>query len=165
VGIQRPDFAEFYRETKDECLFAPAASHPAASHPVSRPGVRLAAWTVTRQPDGSIKVSFFRQLRDPVTLQATLRADGVPVSVTFIGQQNPACQPYPSNGSPAFWPFGSKAGPLGRPNPKDFYNTQNALVIHPAALPSGAGLQIAVMRGALRRDRCEPPPQALGTPA
>jgi RNA polymerase sigma factor (sigma-70 family) len=22
VGIQRPDFAEFYRETKDECLFA-----------------------------------------------------------------------------------------------------------------------------------------------
>ena len=85
----------------------PAAGRPVASHPAGEPGAQLAAWTVNRQPDGSIKVSFFRQLHDPAALQATLRADGVPVSVTFIGQQNPACQPYSSSGSPAHWPFGS----------------------------------------------------------
>src|SRR5277367_3245506 len=43
----------------------PAASHPAASHPTSSPGVRLAAWTITRQAGGSIRVSFFGELRDP----------------------------------------------------------------------------------------------------
>lgn len=71
----------------------PASGHPAASHPASGPGVQLAAWTVTRQADGSIQVSFFGELRDPAKLQRTLRADRVPVSVTCIGQQNPACQP------------------------------------------------------------------------
>jgi hypothetical protein len=129
----------------------PAASHPAASHPASDPGIQLAAWTVTRQAGGSIQVSFFGELRDPAGLQRTLRADGVPVSVTFIGQQNPACQPYGSSSAPQ-WPFG---GPLAdvlggsrfAGNPKDAYNTQDALVIHPSALPPGAGLQIAVMRG------------------
>jgi hypothetical protein len=43
---------------------------------------RLAAWTVTRDPDGGITVTV-NQLKDPAGLQATLRADGVPVRVTF----------------------------------------------------------------------------------
>ena len=128
----------------------PAAGRPAASRPASGPGVQLAAWTVTRQADGGIQVSFFGELRDPAKLQRTLRADGVPVSVTFIGQQDLACQPYTSSGSP-LWPFGPRTGPLDPSrfiqNPKDAYNTQDALVIYPSALPSGAGLQIAVMRG------------------
>ena len=72
----------------------PAVGHPSASHPAaSGPGVQLTAWTVTRQADGTIKVTF-REATDPAGLQRTLRADGVPVSVTFTGQQNPACQPY-----------------------------------------------------------------------
>jgi hypothetical protein len=116
----------------------PAASRPAASHPASGPGARLAAWTVTRQADGSIQVTFFRELRDPAALQRTLRADGVPASVTFIGQQNPACHGIPV----------PPASVLGSRNPQYAYNhPQDALVIHPAALPPGAGLQIAVMRG------------------
>jgi len=60
-------------------------SHPARA--------RLAAWTVVKQADGGIRVTI-HELRDPARLQSTLRADGVPVSVTFIGQSNPACQPY-----------------------------------------------------------------------
>ena len=188
MGIQRPDFAEFYRETKDECLFAVLVSvgdRETAQELVAEAFARAwASWpAVSRHPAPvawvvrtalNAGVSRWRRRRrevpvpdlalvadrpaaggavgdharhDPAALQATLRADGVPVSVTFIGQQNPACQPYSSSGSPAHWPFGSGAGPLGRPNKNDFNNTQDALVINPAALPSGAGLQIAVMRG------------------
>jgi hypothetical protein len=123
----------------------PAASHPTASHRASWPGVQLADWTVTRQDNGSIQVTF-REATRAAALQRTLRADGVPVSVTFTGQQNPACKPYNASGSPAFWPYGPQRGPVGMytviHHPKDAYETRDALVIHPSALPSGAGLQI-----------------------
>jgi hypothetical protein len=133
----------------------PAASRPPAGHPASGPGARLAAWTVTRQADGNIQVSFFRQLRDPAGLQRTLRADGVRASVTFIGQENPACQAYPMPANshlPRMTPHGLVPTPLldrvvagmgpGSPTPPGV-----AMVIHPSLLPSGAGLQISVMRG------------------
>jgi hypothetical protein len=130
----------------------PAVTHPGArrlvaSHPASGPGVQLAAWTVTRQAGGSIKVTF-RQATDAAGLQRTLRADGVPVSVTFAGQQNPACRPYPGvQAKPsAGQSFG---GPLAGVVSRNFlrnlaqaYTTPYALVIDPSALPSGAGLQI-----------------------
>jgi hypothetical protein len=116
--------------------------------------VRLAAWTVTRQAGGNIKVSF-RELADPAALQRTLRADGVPVSVTFTGRQNPACQPYSLPAGQSFWPYGPKPGPVSalglgfrftKPNLKNAYTTPPdelpALVISPSALPSGAGLEI-----------------------
>jgi hypothetical protein len=121
----------------------PAAGHPGASHPASSPGVQLAAWTVTRHADGSIQVTF-REATDPAGLQRTLRADGVPVSVSFTGHQNPACQPYPSSGSQAEQPFGSAPSAVSRGyrNPAQSYTTPYALVIRPSALPSGAGLQI-----------------------
>jgi hypothetical protein len=124
----------------------PSASHPSASHPASLPSVRLAAWTVTRLPGGSIQVTF-REATDAAGLQRTLRADGVPVSVTFTGQLNPVCQPFSSPGSQAFGPFGPATGPLDGArfihNPKDAFTTPYALVIEPSALPSGAGLQIS----------------------
>ena len=47
--------------------FAVSAALP-ASHPASGPGAQLAAWTVTRQADGSIRVTI-RELRDPAGLQ------------------------------------------------------------------------------------------------
>ncbi len=120
----------------------PAVGHPSASHPAaSGPGVQLTAWTVTRQADGTIKVTF-REATDPAGLQRTLRADGVPVSVTFTGQQNPACQPYSSSSSQAFGPYSPKTDPLVRPTGKDAFTTPYALVINPSALPSGVGLEI-----------------------
>jgi hypothetical protein len=111
-----------------------------ASHPAGGPGAQLAAWTVARQADGGIQVTI-RELRDPAGLQRTLRADGVPASVTFTGQQNPACQDYPVTGSP-----GQRrqllnsvvTGPAAG---------QDVMVIHLAALPSGAGLQIDALFG------------------
>jgi len=66
----------------------PVGSHPAG--PVA--SARLAAWTVTRKADGDINVTI-NELSDPAGLQSTLRADGVPASVTFLSRPNPACSP------------------------------------------------------------------------
>ena len=111
-----------------------------ASHPASAPGAQLAAWTVARQADGSIKVTI-RELRDPAGLQQRLRADGVPASVTFGGQQNPACQGYPGGGSQS-----QRRQLLGSVVTAPATG-QDVIVIHPAALPSGAGLQINALFG------------------
>ena len=124
----------------------PAPSHLAASHPASRPSVQLAAWTVTRQADGTIRVTF-REATDPAGLQRTLRADGVPASVTFTGQQNPACRSinFPA---PPFSDKGAFRGPLtkvlgfgGLANAAYGY-PRDALVIRPSALRHGDGIQI-----------------------
>ena len=134
------------------------ASHPSASHPASRPAAHLAAWTVTRQADGTIHVSFFGELRDPAALQRALRADGVPASVTFIGQQNPACRIDAVQQRLSDSRARALARAYIRSHPGSHPNTGNgtwlapdrpgdALAIRPAALPSGDGLQIAVMRG------------------
>jgi hypothetical protein len=113
--------------------FAVTAALP-ASHPASEPRAQLAAWTVTSQANGSIRVTI-RELRDPAGLQRRLRADGVPASVTFTDQRNRACQGYPGGGSQSQRRhlLSSVALPAGG---------RNAMVIHPSALPSGAGLQI-----------------------
>jgi hypothetical protein len=102
------------------------------------PGIaQLAAWTVAKQANGDIKVTI-RQLSDPSGLQTTLRADGVPASVTFLGQQDLSCRLYPM--TQALF--------------KSIYQAQNAagsgntvLVIHPSALPSGAGVQLGAAAG------------------
>jgi hypothetical protein len=105
---------------------------PAGTHEV-----KLTAWTVVRQADGDILVTI-NELKDPAGLQSTLRADGVPASVSFAGQQNPACQGYVFAGSQSQHRqlLSSVADPAGSPN---------AMVIHPAAIPSGAGLQISAL--------------------
>jgi hypothetical protein len=107
---------------------------PASNSASHQPGTQLAAWTVVKQADGNVYVTI-RQFRDPAGLQARLRADGVPASVTFSGQQNPACQPYPSQP----WPLGKVVSVrLG---------SRSALtIIHPSALPSGAGLRFVSVR-------------------
>jgi hypothetical protein len=99
---------------------------PAGGQPRARP----TAWTVAEQPNGTITVTI-QQLTDPAGLQSTLRADGVPVSVTFSGQQNPACHPYRGVGAGRFRQI------------VDFGLGQaNVMTIHKLALPGGAGLQI-----------------------
>jgi hypothetical protein len=102
------------------------ASHE-GSHQASRqPPVQLAAWTVTRLAGGNISVTI-RELKDPAGLQSTLRADGVPASVTFAGQPNTACQPYPG-GTPGNL---GNAGPathlLKRVFPKPYQNLPGPL--------------------------------------
>ena len=61
-------------------LPAGGQAHPVPGGITGTP--QLAAWTVTRDPDGGITVTV-NQMRDPAGLQATLRADGIPARVTF----------------------------------------------------------------------------------
>jgi hypothetical protein len=103
----------------------PAGHHPAGP---DRPA-ELAAWTVVKQPDGDVKVTI-RQLRDPAGLQSRLRADGVPATVTFFGQVNQSCQRYPAGAvlNQVFTSSGS--------------GSATVMIIHPSALPPGAGVAI-----------------------
>ena len=97
-----------------------------SGHPGSNPATaRLTAWTVARQPNGDIVVTI-NQLKDPAGLQATLRADGLPVNVSFSGPLSTgSCQPYPGS-------LLNAATKIHGDN----------LVIDPSALPSGTGLAI-----------------------
>jgi hypothetical protein len=130
-----------------------------ASHEPGYPAhARLAAWTVTKLADGNISVTI-NQFNDPAGLQSTLRADGVPASVTLPGQQNPACQPYPG-GTPG--PASHLATPLlkqvfpkpyqrlallpqsGHPSAAPAPSSSNSvvIVIDRSALPSNSGVQL-----------------------
>jgi hypothetical protein len=97
-------------------------------HQPGRPlPAQLTAWTVTKHSDGTITVAV-RQLRDPQGLQRTLRADGLPASVTFFGHEPRACQRYPKMSAALMAEVFGEHGP--------------PLVIHPKALPQDAGVQL-----------------------
>jgi len=97
----------------------------------------LAAWTVTRAPDGTVTVTI-RELRDPAGLQRTLRADGVPAVVYSPTGPDPACHsPARSAGKALNRVY---SFPRHRGN-EDF------MVIHPAALPPHTGVALAAMWG------------------
>ncbi len=83
------------------------AGHQPGDPASSQPTTQLTAWTVTKLADGNISITI-RELEDPAGLQSTLRADGVPASVTFAGEQNPACKAYPG-GTPVSIPHPSTA--------------------------------------------------------
>jgi hypothetical protein len=100
-----------------------------SGHPGGHPtAVRLAAWTVARQANGDIDVTI-SQLKDPAGLQATLRADGLPVNVSFSGSLlSASCQAYQAGTLSSLGAVTQISG--------------DTLVIDPSALPSGAGVAI-----------------------
>jgi hypothetical protein len=122
------------------------------SHQASRqPTVQLAVWTVTKQSDGTVRVTIpvtIGELRNQAGLQSTLRADGVPASVTPIGQENPSCRRYPAGPTLLHrvisFTFEVPRHPLPgsqakMPNPQ----MVAVILIHPSALPRGTGVQFA----------------------
>jgi hypothetical protein len=118
-----------------------------SGHPASHPGTaQLAAWTVAKQVNGDIKVTL-RQLSDPSGLQSTLRADGVPADVTFFARPNLSCQPYAMTQT-LFTSIYQAKNAVGSGN--------TILIIHPSALPSGAGVQIGTATGQQVGDRALP---------
>jgi hypothetical protein len=123
-----------------------SSGHPAnqAGHPASHPLIaRLAAWTVAKQANGDIKITI-RELNDPAGLQSTLRADGVPANVSSSAQLDPSCQPYPMTQALFTSIYNAEKG-VGSGN--------TVLVIHPSALPTGAGVQIGTSVAARAGDR------------
>ena len=108
------------------------AGHPGLASPGTAGSshsnrVQLAAWTVAKRANGDIDVTI-NQLKDPAGLQATLRADGLPVSVSFSGPiVGGSCQPYTAS-----------RGTLR--TVAQFHS--NSFAIDPSALPSGTGVAI-----------------------
>jgi hypothetical protein len=121
-----------------------------ASHQPTRPqpGVQLAAWTVVKQGDGTVRLTV-REFINPAGLQSKLRADGIPASVTFIGQENPACRPYRASpalrGSIFSHTFEYIAPPHQGPptTMPPQVGLLPVLLIHRPALPRGVGVQFA----------------------
>jgi hypothetical protein len=122
---------------------------PGSHQPSPQPTAQLAAWTVTKQAGGTIRVTI-HELRNPAGLQSKLRADGVPASVTLIGQQNPSCQRYPVSRallhrvfsqSFEFFPTPHQGPPTGTPPPQ--LGLVVVILIHPSALPRDTGVQLA----------------------
>jgi hypothetical protein len=108
-------------------LLVPGSTAPAGAH-----DAQLAAWTVSRQANGEIRVTI-RELKDPAGLQRKLRADGVPASVSFMSDQNPACRSYPPDLARLRQVF---------PWPKSLL-PHVVILIRPKELPRGAGVLIA----------------------
>ena len=97
-------------------------------HPVS---ARLAAWTVARQASGDIDVTI-NQLQDPAGLQSTLRADGLPVNVSFSGTPlSASCEPYDAS-----------RDVLAAVVQVSSSGERASFVIDPSALPDGTGVSI-----------------------
>ena len=87
---------------------------------------------MAKQANGDIKVTL-RQLSDPAGLQTTLRADGVPANVSSTTQFDSSCQPYPMT-QDLFTSIYLAQKSVG--------SGTTVLVIHPSALPNGAGVEI-----------------------
>ncbi|MGP8000378.1 MAG: hypothetical protein ACLPKI_24120 [Streptosporangiaceae bacterium] len=114
-----------------------------ASHP---PTPQLAAWTVVKQADGTVSITV-REFRDPAGLQRELRADGVPASVIFNPRlprrapfrdlfrvKNNPCQAYGGG-------QGQLLNVVGGGRPSQLRERSTISIIHPSALPGGAGVQ------------------------
>jgi hypothetical protein len=155
-------------------VYSPVGRQPgsgvAAGHQASHLAhAQLVAWTVARLADGNISITI-NQFKDPAGLQSTLRADGVPASVTFASQLNQACQPYPG-GTPAPGsgipkplqpspllkqvfpkPYQALGTPPGTgparmvtagPSAPPPSGNRVVIVIDPSALPRNAGVELA----------------------
>jgi hypothetical protein len=67
------------------------ATSGSSPRPTPTASTTLTAWTVTENPDGTLKVTI-REMEDPSGLQATLRADGARVVVTASLAWPTACR-------------------------------------------------------------------------
>jgi hypothetical protein len=109
---------------------------------------RLAAWTVVKQPGGSVMITL-HQVRDPARLQQTLRADGIPAKV-FVNRQKvensldvPGCRVHPL-GVPGGTPVALWRRVFYGPHTKVASNT---FWVYPSAIPHERGVVIVIHYG------------------
>jgi hypothetical protein len=123
-------------------IFAAVVLQTASPGPVTPPA-RLAAWTVTRQPDGGVAI-YIRQLRHAAALQARLRKDGVPVRVQFLTRDSQLVPRSCSVIDLSKGPLDRKvfSHPMRPTNKPHTYQVPPGLafIIHPSAIPAGTGL-------------------------
>jgi hypothetical protein len=115
-------------------VLAAAALTVTALLPSGRPApAQLAAWTVSKVSSGSIHVTI-RELRDPAGLQARLRAEGLPINVSFSGPPlSSVCQPL-NVSKPVLLPVAHVQGHGGSAE----------LVFHVSAIPSRDGVSLFI---------------------
>jgi hypothetical protein len=113
---------------------------------------QLAAWTVAKQPDGSVMITL-HEVRHPARLQQTLRADGIPARV-FANRQKvedsldvPGCHVYPLGP-----PDGAAGGTPEALWQRVFYgphmNVRSDIFwVYPSAIPHGRGVVIVIHYG------------------
>ena len=134
-------------------VLAVAALVPSGHQPGHPASARLAAWTVAKQASGGIDVTI-NQLQDPAGLQSMLRADGLPVNVSFSGAPlSASCQPYDHVSKDVLSAVVQLSSSGGSAQ----------FVIDPSALPSGTGLSIYDDPGA-GAPPASPPAQGSGNP-
>jgi hypothetical protein len=105
-----------------------------SSHQASHPGsAQLTAWTVTKTSGDTIRVTV-RELRDPAGLQGKLRADGLPVNVSFSGPPlNQVCQP-----------LNVPRATLRAVAHVQGHGRSGELVFHVSAIPAGDGVSLFI---------------------
>ena len=109
---------------------------------------KLAAWTVANQTDGTVRVTI-QDVRDASGLQAALRADGIPVTVSFPGHDfegSTAGPPLPPSCQAVTMSDEQNAHLQERimPMPKlgGLQPGDAVILIKPAAIPPGIGLSV-----------------------
>jgi hypothetical protein len=115
-----------------------ASSRATTANPSKSSKPTLAAWTVTRMDDGTLKVTI-REMRDPSGLQATLRADGARVVVTDSLADPAGCAEWKGGNYRMGGDVVRTANKTGLPSPNGL-----ELLLRPSDIPSGAALWIAV---------------------
>jgi hypothetical protein len=119
---------------------ATAGSPPRATAATpSRPSrATLAAWTVTKMNNGTLKITI-REMQDPAGLQATLRADGARVVVTDSLGSPAGCDEWKGGDYRMGGDVVQTANKTGLPSPNGL-----ELMLRPADIPSGAALWIGI---------------------
>jgi hypothetical protein len=117
-------------------------AHNAASGSGARPNpaasTTLTAWTVAKNPDGTLKVTI-REMKDPSGLQATLRADGARVVVTASLMWPAACGEWRGGNFRMGDQVVQSANRTGLPSADG-----TELLIKPSLIPAGALLWIGL---------------------
>ncbi len=119
---------------------ATAGSSPraTAASPSKPTQATLAAWTVTKMDNGTLKITI-HQLQDPAGLQATLRADGARVVVTDSLGSPAGCDEWKGGDYRMGGDVVQTANKTGLPSPNGL-----ELMLRPADIPSGAALWIGI---------------------
>ena len=115
-----------------------ASSRATTANPSRPSGATLAAWTVTKMHNGTLKVTI-REMRDPSGLQATLRADGARVVVTDSLGSPAGCAEWKGGDYRMGGDVVRSANKTGLPSPNGL-----ELLLRPSDIPSGAALWIGI---------------------
>jgi hypothetical protein len=114
-----------------------------ASGPAAQPSAKatLTAWTVRKQPDGTVKI-IIRLERDLAGLQRRLRQAGIPANVT-LGKLSPECRDAPSFSS-AVELGGGITVPLKAHPHESIVISVPSFTIRPARIPRGEGVALNI---------------------